>query len=97
MSSASNHSYDRSASGVFETIEILADAELSQSGMAATPDAAWKATYYELDGLTLAHISVPTGSTGFACRRTSSGLSSFSIRMKSSRSPRDHDGWEQTS
>lgn len=25
--------------------------------MAATPDAAWKATYYELDGLTLAHIS----------------------------------------
>ena len=56
-STASNHSYDRSTSGVFETIEILADVGLSQSGMAVKPDEAWKATYYELDGLTLAHIS----------------------------------------
>ena len=56
-STASNHSYDRRASGVSETIEVLADAGLSQSGMAVTPDQAWEATYYEIEGLTLAHIS----------------------------------------
>lgn len=65
-STASNHSYDRSASGVFETIEILAEVGLSQSGMAATPDEAWKATYYELDGLTLAHISATYWLNGLA-------------------------------
>lgn len=56
-STASNHSYDRGAQGVRDTITILENAGLRQSGMAAEPEEGWAPTYYEVGEVTIAHIS----------------------------------------
>lgn len=56
-STASNHSYDRGAAGVVDTIRILEAAGLEQAGMASTVDQAWESVVYTLGDLTVAHIS----------------------------------------
>lgn len=56
-STASNHSYDQGVSGVLGTLEVLDRAGLSQAGMAALLSDSRQPTYYEIDDLTIGHIS----------------------------------------
>lgn len=64
-STASNHSFDRGVDGVIETMEILEEAGLAQSGMAREPTSGWEAAYYELGDLTVAHIASTYWLNGF--------------------------------
>lgn len=56
-STASNHSFDQGVAGIESTLQVLADAGLSQSGMAATAEAAGRATIYATAEATVAHLS----------------------------------------
>jgi poly-gamma-glutamate synthesis protein (capsule biosynthesis protein) len=64
-STASNHSYDQRAEGVFQTLEALESAGLGHAGTARSPDEAERITMYHLDGLTVAHISATWWLNGF--------------------------------
>lgn len=56
-STASNHSYDRGLAGALGTQDVLADAGLKQAGMSKRISDWWEPTLYELDDLTVAHVS----------------------------------------
>lgn len=56
-STASNHSVDKGAAGLIDTLDILDRAGLSHAGTARTPEEAASATFYETDGPTVAHIA----------------------------------------
>lgn len=56
-STASNHSADKGAAGLIDTLEILDRAGLSHAGTARSPEEAASATFYETDGPTVAHIA----------------------------------------
>lgn len=64
-STASNHSYDRGAQGVIDTVQILERAGLAQAGMATEVASGWDATYYSMGDLTLAHISATYWLNGY--------------------------------
>jgi len=56
-STASNHSIDKGAAGLLDTLDILDRAGLSHAGTARTPEEAASATFYETGGPTVAHIA----------------------------------------
>lgn len=56
-STASNHSFDRGVTGVKGTIDVLKAAGVRQSGTAMSSDAGRHAELYQVDGLTIGHIS----------------------------------------
>ena len=64
-STASNHSYDRGAQGVVDTVDIMEAAGLPAAGMARRPDEAWRAVTYQSGELTVAQISATYWLNGF--------------------------------
>jgi poly-gamma-glutamate synthesis protein (capsule biosynthesis protein) len=65
-STASNHSYDRGAEGVVDTVDILEQAGLAAAGMARRPEEAWSAVTYEVGDLSVAQISATYWLNGLA-------------------------------
>ena len=64
-STASNHSYDRGPAGVTSTLDLLDAAGLGHAGMARSADEAATPTLYDLDGITIGHLSWTYGLNGF--------------------------------
>ncbi len=62
---ASNHSYDRSESGVIDTASVLDDAGLGFAGIARSEEEALAVTTYEVKGISVAHLSFTYGLNGF--------------------------------
>lgn len=56
-STASNHSYDQGVRGVMGTLQVLEDAGIEQAGMVDRISEWWTPTLYQLDDLTLGHVS----------------------------------------
>jgi len=64
-STASNHSYDRSASGVVGTLDAMDEMGMPFAGMARSEEEDLDPTLYEVNGITVAHISATYGLNGF--------------------------------
>lgn len=64
-STASNHSFDQGEAGIASTLEVLAEAGLSQAGMAAYLEESGRATLYRTDDATVAHLSATWWLNGF--------------------------------
>lgn len=64
-STASNHSMDRGPTGILRTLAVLDAAGLGYSGM-AVDGADSGATFYEVDGVSVAHLSYTYGLNGFS-------------------------------
>lgn len=64
-STASNHAYDRGAEGVESTVQALEAVGLPQAGMALTAEADPLPTLYDVNGISVAHISATYGLNGF--------------------------------
>ncbi len=56
-STASNHSFDQGVRGIEDTLSVFADVGLGQAGMFAVPEASGRATVYDVDGVTVAHLA----------------------------------------
>lgn len=63
-STASNHSLDRGAQGVLDTIGVFEQAGLKQSGLARSAEENTKATLYKVNGVTIAHLAYSYGLNG---------------------------------
>lgn len=63
-STASNHSLDQGARGVFETLEVFERQGLGQSGMARSPEEAATPPIYEAAGVAVGHLSYTYGLNG---------------------------------
>jgi len=62
-STASNHALDQGESGLLATLDLLDGAGLSHAGTAASETGA-EATMYDVDGVTVAHISATWSTNG---------------------------------
>ncbi len=62
---ASNHSYDRGASGVTDTLDVLDAAGVASAGMARSAAEDDTVTTYEAEGASIAHLSYTYGLNGF--------------------------------
>lgn len=62
---ASNHSYDRGADGVRNTLDQMDRVGLRHAGMARTADEAAMTTMFEVQGVRVAHLSFTYGLNGF--------------------------------
>ncbi|MCY3850110.1 MAG: CapA family protein [Acidimicrobiaceae bacterium] len=56
-STASNHSFDRNAAGVFSTIEVIEEAGLRQAGMARSHLEDITPVIYQVNGIAVGHLS----------------------------------------
>lgn len=65
-STASNHSYDRSASGVVGTLDAMGEMGMPQAGMARSDQEDLSPVLYEANGIQIAHISATYGLNGFS-------------------------------
>ena len=65
-STASNHSYDKGASGVESTVAMIEAAGLQQTGMARTAEERDAPALYAIGDLTLGHLSYTYSLNGFA-------------------------------
>lgn len=63
-STASNHSLDQRARGVFETLEVFERQGLGQSGMARSPEESAAAPIYDAAGVAVGHLSYTYGLNG---------------------------------
>ena len=64
-STASNHSYDQSASGVVGTLDAMDEMGMPFAGMARSEEEDLAPVLYEVNGITVAHISATYGLNGF--------------------------------
>lgn len=64
-STASNHSYDQGTEGLNSTLNQLDRVGLAQAGMARTAEEHRTVTTYDVDGITVAHLSYTYGLNGF--------------------------------
>lgn len=64
-STASNHAFDRRSDGVRSTIEVFEQLGLPQAGMAGDADHDLEPVLYEVNDITLAHISATYSLNGF--------------------------------
>jgi hypothetical protein len=64
-STASNHSYDRGASGVESTVQVMDEVGLAQAGMAVSEAGDLTPLFYDVNGISVAHISATYGLNGF--------------------------------
>jgi len=64
-STASNHSYDQRESGIASTLQVFDEVGLTAAGMATTLEADLQPVLYEVNGITIAHISATYGLNGF--------------------------------
>ncbi|MEM8707097.1 MAG: CapA family protein [Actinomycetota bacterium] len=62
---ASNHSYDRGAQGALDTISVLQDIGLPYAGQAASVEEDLAPVLYEVNDITIAHISATYSLNGF--------------------------------
>lgn len=62
---ASNHSLDRRAQGVIDTLDVLDAAGLSHSGMARSAEEQAQPTVYDAAGIAVANLSYTYGLNGF--------------------------------
>lgn len=63
-STASNHSLDKGTTGVAATLDLFDQAGLGHAGMARTAGEAETPTLYEVNGITIAHLSYTYGLNG---------------------------------
>lgn len=64
-STASNHAFDRGVDGVLSTIEVFDDLGVPQAGMAADAAHDLEPVLYEVNGITIAHLSATYSLNGF--------------------------------
>jgi hypothetical protein len=64
-STASNHAFDRRVNGVEETVQVFADLGFPQAGMALDEDHDLAPVLYEVNGITIAHLSATYSLNGF--------------------------------
>ncbi len=64
-STASNHSYDRSASGVVGTLDAMEEMGMPFAGMARSEEEDLAPVLYDVNGITVGHISATYGMNGF--------------------------------
>ncbi len=64
-STASNHSLDRGTAATFETIEVLEAAGLRHTGTARTPEESASSTWYDIEGIRVAHLAYAYWFNGF--------------------------------
>ncbi len=64
-STASNHSYDQREAGIASTLKVFDEVGLTAAGMATSPEADLAPVLYEVNGITIAHISATYGLNGF--------------------------------
>ncbi len=64
-STASNHSYDQREKGIASTLQVFDEVGLTAAGMATTPEDDLAPVLYEVNGITIAHISATYGLNGF--------------------------------
>lgn len=64
-STASNHSYDRGADGVRATLDVFDALDFTAAGMARDAAADVAPVLYEVNGITIAHLSATYGLNGF--------------------------------
>ncbi|MEM7142671.1 MAG: CapA family protein [Actinomycetota bacterium] len=64
-STASNHSFDRRTDGVESTLEVFDDLGFPQAGMARSADEDLAPVLYEVNDITIAHISATYSLNGF--------------------------------
>ncbi|HAB57940.1 MAG TPA: poly-gamma-glutamate biosynthesis protein, partial [Acidimicrobiaceae bacterium] len=62
---ASNHSYDRGAQGALDTITVLQEIGLPYAGQAASVEEDLAPVLYDVNGITIAHISATYSLNGF--------------------------------
>jgi poly-gamma-glutamate synthesis protein (capsule biosynthesis protein) len=65
-STASNHALDRGPDGVVETLDVLDGAGLGHAGTARSPAEAATPQLYEVNGVTVGHVSATYGLNGLA-------------------------------
>ncbi|WP_420436594.1 CapA family protein [Candidatus Poriferisocius sp.] len=63
-STASNHSLDQGTGGIIATLNLFDEADLGHAGMARTPQEAATPTLYEVNGITIGHLSYTYGLNG---------------------------------
>ncbi|CAN5867321.1 hypothetical protein BH23ACT5_BH23ACT5_04940 [soil metagenome] len=56
-STASNHSFDQGVGGIEDTLSVFEDVGLGQAGMSARAEDFGRATLYDVDGVTVAHLA----------------------------------------
>ncbi len=64
-STASNHSYDQGSEGVRNTLAVLDEAGVGHTGTARSREEARRQRLYEVNGVTIAHLSYATWLNGF--------------------------------
>jgi len=64
-STASNHSYDQREKGIAATLQVFDEVGLTAAGMATSPEDDLSPVLYEVNGITIAHISATYGLNGF--------------------------------
>lgn len=64
-STASNHALDQGTDGLLSTLDILDEAGLAHAGTASSADGT-QATMYDVDGVTIAHLSATWSTNGLA-------------------------------
>ena len=64
-STASNHSLDKGTAGIAATLDLFDQAGLGQAGMARTAQEAAAPTLYEVNGISIGHLSYTYGLNGF--------------------------------
>ena len=64
-STASNHSFDRRSDGVHSTLDVFEELGFPQAGMARDTDHDLAPVLYEVNGITVAHISATYSLNGF--------------------------------
>lgn len=62
---ASNHAYDYGTRGIFDTLAVVDAAELGRAGTATSQTDRDTPTLYEVEGVTIAHLSYTYGLNGF--------------------------------
>ncbi len=65
-STASNHSFDRGASGVVATLDALDEMNMAHAGMARSSAEDLSPRLYDVNGISVAHISATYGLNGFS-------------------------------
>ena len=63
-STASNHSLDKGTTGIAATLDVFDQAGLGHAGMARSAEEATAPTLYEVNGITVAHLSYTYGLNG---------------------------------
>ena len=63
-STASNHSLDKGTAGITATLDLFDEADLGHAGMARTSQEAATPTLYEVNGITIGHLSYTYGLNG---------------------------------